>query len=298
MGFVKVANGVVAVVDGGVPSLNIDFTRKVKEPYTLFHKNDFKEFVDRVLGNIALDLDSFSLKCPLRYDMSTIGHWIDLVVMKKVKQLDLAIWVEEDDVMLPHCLVDCDSLKVLKLDFFGSSLSLESFTGSKTLKIFELDNVELLDHDLVHSFLVNCQSLEDLSLINCSTQNLDYLDISCPNLKTLEINNQGLDFDEEKSLSVIEVQTTKDYELGDDNFVADLFAQVSHVEHLSINHDFIKEWSYLRGGLTTIDRDYGRIITRRTPQSPVSVLEEITDFIMERDPTNNNIQSRITMNFA
>ncbi|GKD76255.1 hypothetical protein Tco_1334537 [Tanacetum coccineum] len=81
--------------------------------------------------------------------------------------------------------------------------------------------------------------------------------------------------------AVIEVQTIKDYELGDDNFVADLFAQVSHVEHLSINHDFIKEWSYLRGGLTTIDRDYGRIITRR-PQSPCS---GNTDFIMEGSQT-------------
>ena len=70
---------------------------------------------------------------------------------------------ENEIVMLPRFLVDCDSLEVLKLNLFRSSLSFESFMGSQTLGIFELDNVELLDHNLVHSFLVNCLLLEELS---------------------------------------------------------------------------------------------------------------------------------------
>ncbi|PWA59322.1 F-box domain, FBD domain, Leucine-rich repeat domain, L domain-like protein [Artemisia annua] len=220
-----------------------------------------------------------------RYDMSTIGHWIDLAVMRKVKQLDLDFHVIMDDdwndiVMLPRCLVDCDSLEVLKLKLFGCSLSLESFTGSKTLKIFELDNVNLRDRDLVHSFLVNCPLLEELSLIDCSTHNLDYLDISCPNLKTPRINNRGLDYYIGESFcerlniicpklvyleyrgyvanhfsfdvqslkkAVIELEDLGDIAVLDDNFdvtLRELFAQVSHVEYLSIHCHSIKSIAF------------------------------------------------------
>ena len=73
-------------------------------------------------------------------------------------------------------------------------LSLESLT----LKVLVLDNVQLLDHDSVHSFLVDCPLLEDFSLIDCHAHDLDYLNISCPNLKTLRINNRGLDYYKER----------------------------------------------------------------------------------------------------
>ena len=167
------------------------------------------------------------------------------------------------------------------MDLFGSSLSSESFTSSKTLKIFELDNVEIQDHDLVHSFLVNCQLLEELSLIDCSSENLDYQDISCPNLKTVRINNHGLDYDMGESLcerlkllcpklvyleysgymanhfsfdvksfkkAVIELEDLEQIPVIDDNFgvtLRELFAKVSNVEYLSINYDFVKVNSYL-----------------------------------------------------
>ena len=140
-----------------------------------------------------------------------------------------------------------------------------------------MDNVEIQDHDLVHSFLVKCLLLEELRLIDCSSGNLDYLDISCPNLKTLRLNNPGLDYDMGESLCerlkllcpklvyleysgymanhfsfdvksfkkvVIELEDLEQIPIIDDNFgvtLRELFAKVSNVEYLSINYDFVKK---------------------------------------------------------
>ncbi|GJU78712.1 F-box domain containing protein [Tanacetum coccineum] len=131
--------------------------------------------------------------------------------------------------------------KMLTLNLMFRFLSLESFTGSKTLKVLRLESVELLDHDLVQSFLVNCPLLKELSLINCITSDLDYFSISCPNLKTLKIDDRGLRYDSHMRYNVyavIELKDVKPNAERDDNFgvtICELFAQVSHVEYLSIN---------------------------------------------------------------
>ncbi|PWA69322.1 F-box domain, FBD domain, Leucine-rich repeat domain, L domain-like protein [Artemisia annua] len=174
-----------------IPSINL-----MRGPKP-FGENKFKEFVYWVLANRTQDLDSFSLRCLNHYDMRTIGRWIHLVVMRKVKKLTLSLCcgVNDEAIVLPRCLVDCDSLEKLVLALYLDSLKMKSFTGSKTLKVLRLHNVELLDNDLVQQFLANCPLLEDLSFIDCLTYNLDSVVISCPNLKTLRIYNKGLDYD-------------------------------------------------------------------------------------------------------
>ncbi|GKF78037.1 F-box domain containing protein, partial [Tanacetum coccineum] len=129
--------------------------------------------------------------------MRTIGRWIHLVVMRKVKKLVLVFsrGVNDEAIVFPRCLVDCDSLEELVLSLFLDSLNMKSFTGSMTLKVLRLHDVELLDNDLVQKFLANCPVLEELYFIDCLTYNLDSLVISCPNLKTLRLYNKGLDYD-------------------------------------------------------------------------------------------------------
>nr|GEV36023.1 ribonuclease H-like domain, reverse transcriptase, RNA-dependent DNA polymerase [Tanacetum cinerariifolium] len=123
-----------------IPSLDIHGYRGEIIPYsvTAIRKNKFKEFVYWVLANRILDLDSFTLDCSNYCDMSTIGRWIYLFVMRKIKQLDLKFWRWEHrkgrPAVLPCCLVNCDSLEVLKLDLNWDSLSLSNFTGSQTFK--------------------------------------------------------------------------------------------------------------------------------------------------------------------
>nr|GEZ49937.1 hypothetical protein [Tanacetum cinerariifolium] len=216
--------------------------------------------------------------------------WIDAVVMRNVKRIDLTFSLinENEAIVLPSCLVDCRSLEMLTLNLLLHSLSFKSFTGSKTLKVLRLDSVELLDHDLVQSFLVNCPLLEESSLINCLTHKLDYFSISCPNLKTLRIDNREVNYSgsagtnkqyEEKKLceqltvicpnlvyfeyrghmanyfsfdvkslkkAVIELEDPRLTAKHDDNFgvtICELFAQVSHVEYLSINSLFLRSIS-------------------------------------------------------
>ncbi|PWA42850.1 F-box domain, FBD domain, Leucine-rich repeat domain, L domain-like protein [Artemisia annua] len=232
-----------------IPSLEICETK----PLSALQKNQFKEFVYWVLANRTLDLDSFTLDCGDHCDMSTILRLIHVAVIRKVKQLDLTFCLRDtgEDFVLPRCLLDCDSLEVLKLDMFMCYLSLESFTGSKTLKVLVLDNVGLCDHDSVRSFLVYCPLLEEFSLIDCQTDDLDYLHISCPNLKTLRINNRGLGYYKERLCerlmkAVIELEDMEQKNEFDDNFgvtVCELFFQVSHVEYLSINYLFVESIS-------------------------------------------------------
>ncbi|PWA65093.1 F-box domain, Leucine-rich repeat domain, L domain-like protein [Artemisia annua] len=243
-----------------IPSVDISCYRG-KSRLARVDTNKFKEFVYWVLANSILDLDSFTLNCLEYSDNSTIGRWIYLLVMKKIKQLDLKFLRRDNGnvIVLPRCLVDCDSLEVLKLDLNWSFLSLSSFTGSRTLKVLNLDKVELLDHELVRKFLVNCPLLEELSLIDCYAHNLDYLSISCPNLKTLRIEH--LNYCERlmvlcPKLMYLEYGGCKAKQLQLDvkslkkavikhkyiqqkDEICKLFAQVSHVEYLSVKYFFV-----------------------------------------------------------
>ncbi|KAF5810972.1 putative F-box domain, leucine-rich repeat domain superfamily, F-box-like domain superfamily [Helianthus annuus] len=174
-----------------LPSLDLDCTRRL----TNFKKNEFKEFVYWVLVNKTLDLDSFRLCCGSYYNMSTVGRWIHAAVMRKVKLLDLSFSprVEDDEVIkLPHSLVTCDTLEVLRLYLYSCPLRLPAVTGFPALRVLELNSVELLNGDSVQQFLKNCPLLEDLSLVDCSLPSIDDLCISCLNLKTLKIDNRKM----------------------------------------------------------------------------------------------------------
>nr|GEX67645.1 hypothetical protein [Tanacetum cinerariifolium] len=99
---------------------------------------------------------------------------------------------EDEAIVLPSCLVDCRSLEMLTLNLLLHSLSLKSFTGSKTLKVLRLDSVELLDHDLVQSFLFPMWSV--CRSTACSFGQFQKVVIvrkkvsqSLPNLKKLEL---------------------------------------------------------------------------------------------------------------
>ncbi|KAJ0581722.1 putative FBD domain, leucine-rich repeat domain superfamily, F-box-like domain superfamily [Helianthus annuus] len=173
-----------------LPSLDIDSTRGLK-PSVNFKKNKFKEFVYWVLVNKTLDLDSFRLRCASDYNMSTVWRWIHAAVMRKVKLLDLSFFprVDDEDFKLPHSLVTCDSLEVLRLFLYERSLVLPTATGFPALRVLELNSIELLDHNSVQEFFKSCPLLEDLSLIDCFSYTNKNLCISCLNLKSLRIHN-------------------------------------------------------------------------------------------------------------
>lgn len=261
-----------------VPSIDIDYFRGLK-PRKEFKKKKFEEFVCRVLANKSIDLDSFRLHCWSHYNMSTVGRWIEAAVRRKVKLLDLKFCTEDeyDVIELPHCLVTCGSLEVLKLSLFAYRLSLPKITGFPALRVLELNGCNLMNDDIVKDFLKSCPLLEDLSLIDCETCNFHLLCISCPKLKNLRIDSRGLQdwadgefsiegmchrlqiccpnlvfmefkgfmankfiFESIDSLekAVIHPQDTFPWEGSE---VCELFAGISHVESLSLRMCFIEK---------------------------------------------------------
>ncbi|XP_071718531.1 FBD-associated F-box protein At2g26860-like isoform X2 [Rutidosis leptorrhynchoides] len=260
-----------------IKSLDIDCIRGFK-PSKTFKKHKFEEFVYSVLLNQTLDLDSFRLRCMNYYKMSTIWRWVQAAVMRKVKFLDLTFCPisKFEDVELPNCLVMCESLVALKLYLFDHKLLLPNFKGFLALKVLELNSVELSDGYLVKKLLKSCPLLEDLSLYDCVIFQLLDFTISCPNLKTLRLDNRksygeiqinggycnGLEiycpklvfleyaghiaymFDfkvDSLKKAVLCPQLRIDHSSSPQslvNTIFDLFAGVSHVESLSLNLSF------------------------------------------------------------
>ncbi|KAJ0581709.1 putative F-box domain, leucine-rich repeat domain superfamily, F-box-like domain superfamily [Helianthus annuus] len=189
-----------------IPSRDADCTRKLSN----FNESQFKEFVDRLLIDRSVDLDSFRLRCENHYDMWTVWRWIRDAIIRNVKLLDLSFSPRVDDdqvIRLPPILLTCDSLEVLRLYLFTSTLRLPTVTGFPVLRVLQLNSVQLMDCASVQPFLKNCPLLEDLSLIDCFSYwyedlvsysdededvDEDVCKISCLNLKTLRVHNRNI----------------------------------------------------------------------------------------------------------
>ncbi|KAL4590295.1 hypothetical protein LXL04_003223 [Taraxacum kok-saghyz] len=168
-----------------IPSVDMEFVSEGK-----LKKCEFKEFVYWVLASKTVDLDRFRLFLNDSDIMSTVWRWVHLAVTRNVKQIDISFSTLKDTkpIELPHYLVSCGSLEVLRLDLKNQSLSLPRFLGFSALRVLDLTYVDLPeDGDLIKDFLKNCPLLEDLSLSCCFIGEL--VCISCPNLKRLSIVN-------------------------------------------------------------------------------------------------------------
>ncbi|CAH1448161.1 unnamed protein product [Lactuca virosa] len=128
-------------------------------------------------------------------NISTVYQWIEAAVLRNIKQLHLSFCSEDlfKHIELPHCLVTCDSLQVLRVFLYEQRrFILPNFTGFQSLRVLELKNVELYKDYLVKNFLESLPLLEDLSLIDCAINKLQILYISCPKLKNLRLDNRNL----------------------------------------------------------------------------------------------------------
>ncbi|KAL4590291.1 hypothetical protein LXL04_003219 [Taraxacum kok-saghyz] len=161
-----------------IPSLDISYT-EIRYGGK-FKKGEFKEFVYWVLVNKSVDLDSFSLRCADYYSMSTVWRWVHVAVKRNVKQLNFFFYTKEktEAVELPHCLVSCASLEVLKLNLRNRGLIWPKGMGFPALRVLDLTDVDLLeDEDL----------LKRLSIINWEDVGCHGIEISCPELVDLDL---------------------------------------------------------------------------------------------------------------
>ncbi|KAL4590296.1 hypothetical protein LXL04_003224 [Taraxacum kok-saghyz] len=168
-----------------VPSVDMQFLSEEESK-----QSQFKEFVYWVLACKTVNLDSFRLSLYYCDSIATVWRWVRLAVTRNFKQFDFSFWTIKDTkpIELPHYLVSCSSLEVLRLDFRNHGLSLPKVVGFPALRVLHLTNVCLPeDDDLVNDFLKSFPLLEDLSLVGCLLRGL--VRISYPNLKKLKIIN-------------------------------------------------------------------------------------------------------------
>ena len=87
-------------------------------------QSQFKEFMYWVLASKTVNLDSFRLSFCYWESIATVWRWVHLAVMRNVKQIDFSFWTMKDTkpIELPHYLVSCSSLEVLKLDLKNHGL--------------------------------------------------------------------------------------------------------------------------------------------------------------------------------
>ncbi|ESR65505.1 hypothetical protein CICLE_v10010332mg, partial [Citrus x clementina] len=113
----------------------------------------FKDFVNWVLlsQNGSINIQRFLLSCFNCVDDYTLYRWLNAVAQRNVQVLDLDI-ISEEPIKLPRCLVTCESLMSLKLDFGNREhqgvLNLPTCAGFNQLKSLDLQHVEVLDYNL------------------------------------------------------------------------------------------------------------------------------------------------------
>ncbi|KAL9441538.1 hypothetical protein AB3S75_020103 [Citrus x aurantiifolia] len=197
-----------------IPYLNFNIHNiwsNPQEKWSLEKINEkFKDFVNWVLlsQNGSINIHRFLLSCFNCVDDYTLYRWLSAVAQRKVQVLDLDI-ISEEPIKLPRCLVTCESLVSLKLDFGKKVyrqgvLELPTCAGFTRLKFLDLQKVELLDSNLFRKFISSCPLLENLNMVACFFRDFKILDISATSLKHLTIDDVG--FCEPKGLANCEVK--------------------------------------------------------------------------------------------
>ncbi|KAH9651559.1 F-box/LRR-repeat protein [Citrus sinensis] len=197
-----------------IPYLNFNIHNiwsNPQEKWSLEKINEkFKDFVNWVLlsQNGSINIQRFLLSCFNCVDDYTLYRWLSAVAQRNVQVLDLDI-ISEEPIKLPLCLVTCESLVSLKLDFgkkvyHQGVLELPTCAGFTRLKSLDLQKVELLDSNLFRKFISSCPLLENLNMAACFFRDFKILDISTTSLKHLTIDDVG--FCEPKGLANCEVK--------------------------------------------------------------------------------------------
>ncbi|KAJ0111099.1 hypothetical protein Patl1_00090 [Pistacia atlantica] len=178
-----------------MPYLNLDIDTVWSDAEAKWSINTiidkFKDFVNWVLmsQDVSINLKTFRLWCYHRGGDHTLYRWINIVARRNVEELDLNMY-SLAPFELPHCLVTCESLLVLKLNFdFHCAVKLPTFVGFSRLNALEFVRIDFSDSNLFRNFISSCPLLENLSMEACIFRDFRILDISRASLKSLTINN-------------------------------------------------------------------------------------------------------------
>ncbi|GFY92747.1 hypothetical protein Acr_08g0011430 [Actinidia rufa] len=94
------------------------------------------------LNTGSSDHKKLRLACSYVYDMPTVGRWIIVATRSNVKELDLTYCPSQAFFELPYCLVNSNSLRVLKLNLYLRACQLPCSVGFSRLTPLDLVLVE------------------------------------------------------------------------------------------------------------------------------------------------------------
>ncbi|KAK9715259.1 hypothetical protein RND81_06G153500 [Saponaria officinalis] len=151
-------------------------------------KMSFERFVYGVLAlhsmshihKFSLALDERSLK----YDCSHLLVWITAAVLKGVQHLHLRIGNHPN--ALPSCILNCQTLTVLRIHTSGYDLSVPWVVCLPNLRTLDLRYIRFLDGDSVKRFFVGCPQLKELAFFECQLTT-DRVRVSATKLQKLNI---------------------------------------------------------------------------------------------------------------
>lgn len=164
------------------------------------HKSDSFVLIDHILRQLtSIEIRRFKLhvRDPADEDIhyrssyweafcSHIKHWISLICDRKVKELEvIADNYLGHDMLLPHCLFQCEYLVVLKLGQ-GFDFRLPDKINLSNLKKLHV-NLGDSHRELMGKLFRSCPLLEELLLIGTFSEDKHFIDISASNLKWLSI---------------------------------------------------------------------------------------------------------------
>ncbi|KAL5736011.1 hypothetical protein ACOSP7_030481 [Xanthoceras sorbifolium] len=156
----------------------------------------FKDFVNWVLmcQNGSIDIDKFRLRCfNFSDDDHTLQRWLSVVARRNVRQLDLKL-VSDTLIQLPQCLVTCQSLVSLKLNFEDKHcvVKLPMYPGFSSLKSLDLKMIEFSDSNLLGNFISSCPVIENVNVEFCIFGDSKSLEISSTSLKNLIVDSADM----------------------------------------------------------------------------------------------------------
>ncbi|XP_026417540.1 F-box/LRR-repeat protein At3g59200-like [Papaver somniferum] len=142
----------------------------------------FMDYVDRVLvQRNMLNINKFCLNCENEYfDLKRVNAWITTAGKCQVKEFIFS-WRNShpsNDEVMPDSLFTCQSLTTL--DF--------QFPELGVLKILRLTNVAYEDQKSAGKLFSSCPVLEELCLTDCGWENVQFIRISAPRLKSFTLN--------------------------------------------------------------------------------------------------------------
>jgi len=135
-----------------------------------------------LISQKTINLVRYILSCSNMFESTDMLRWIHATTRRNVQQLVLWFWAREP-FELPHCLVTCESLQVLKLNLCNDVLKLPNhLDGFRQLKFLHLCSVKLSDEHLTNCLFSKCQLLENLELIDCNLKRMKLLYIDSASL--------------------------------------------------------------------------------------------------------------------